>query len=557
MTPSMKKPLASVEKQPSPEALALEFLAVGRHFQLGHLPTESRHPRTTRLSQLATEDLTAAIRLLQDVEIDALQDLKGKRTLIEHMSDDIRATLASGGRIFLCGCGATGRLSLSLETIWREEMLARGQSDRQTQVVSFMAGGDYALVRSIENFEDHPEYGARQLNDLAFGTNDLLIGTTEGGETPFVIGAVEEAARISRRKPYMLFCNPANLLAKTVERSRQVIENPDIHSIAIETGPMAVAGSTRLQATTALMLATGAALFAATEAKESNQSPTQNLIEEFTTALARTDFSSLAPLIAAESEVYRQHGFCVHRTANYGISVLTDTTERSPTFSLLAFENALDPKAPLAWTYLVHSEAKDSGDAWKRILGRSPRALSWPGFSEKYGEGSLRGFDFSPQALDRRDKRLKAEANADANAKQPSGAAPQVHVYDIISSGNLGHGQITLQFGALTAPFARPESRLVEHLLLKVAMNISSTLAMGRLGRFRGNLMLYVRAANNKLIDRTIRYVQILLEEDGITGISYEEICRTLYQVLETLPSNEPAVLRTFEKLAPRHHRHS
>jgi N-acetylmuramic acid 6-phosphate etherase len=34
-----------------------------------------------------------------------------------------------------------------------------------------------------------------------------LIGTTEGGETPYVIGAVEEADSISARAPFFLYCN--------------------------------------------------------------------------------------------------------------------------------------------------------------------------------------------------------------------------------------------------------------------------------------------------------------------------------------------------------------
>ena len=46
-----------------------------------------------------------------------------------------------------------------------------------------MAGGDVALVHSLEGFEDFPDFGARHLVELGFGPNDLLIGSTEGGET--------------------------------------------------------------------------------------------------------------------------------------------------------------------------------------------------------------------------------------------------------------------------------------------------------------------------------------------------------------------------------------
>jgi N-acetylmuramic acid 6-phosphate etherase len=90
---------------------------------------------------------------------------------------------------YFCGCGATGRLSLTIETLWRQ--VHRGEKI-ENRVFSFMAGGDVALIRSIENFEDFPDYGARQLLEAGFKDGDLLIGTTEGGETPFVIGAVEK-----------------------------------------------------------------------------------------------------------------------------------------------------------------------------------------------------------------------------------------------------------------------------------------------------------------------------------------------------------------------------
>ena len=52
-----------------------------------------------------------------------------------------------------------------------------------------MAGGDVAIIASVEDFEDHPEFGAHQLLSLGFADNDLLIACTEGGETPWVIGA--------------------------------------------------------------------------------------------------------------------------------------------------------------------------------------------------------------------------------------------------------------------------------------------------------------------------------------------------------------------------------
>ena len=59
--------------------------------------------------------------------------------------------------------------------------------------------------------------------ELGFGENDLLIGSTEGGETWWVIGSVWKATKISKRKPYILYGNSDETLCKTVERSREFI----------------------------------------------------------------------------------------------------------------------------------------------------------------------------------------------------------------------------------------------------------------------------------------------------------------------------------------------
>lgn len=514
---------------------ALAFLARAHDFRLGDLPTESRHPRTGALAEIARSDLAGAIRLLRELEIEAVKVVLRHVDEIDRMSDEIRATLAGGGRVFLCGCGATGRLSLSLETLWREKIAtgaegAQAGGYRPDQVISFIAGGDYALVRSIENFEDHPEFGARQLRELGFSAKDLLIACTEGGETPFVIGATEEAETLASRAPFFLYCNPPDILQRTVERSRRVIENPRIHSISLAVGPMALAGSTRLQASTALMLAVGAALFEPLTLRRPGHT-----IEDLASCLETARLEGLAPLIERETNLYGEGDFCLHRARDHAITVLTDTTERSPTFSLVPFENILDPVAPLSWTYLHVPGARDAEEAWRRLLGgRAPRALAWPQYAESYGHQKLMGFDFSDSIEQRRE--LVATPRR-----------------QIVYSVTAERDRLVFEIDGQRAELPRPPSLLIEHLLVKCALNISSTLVMGRLGRFSGNLMLYVKASNNKLVDRSIRFTQALLEEAGIFDFAYNDICRALFETLKTLAPGEGAVPKTFERLRATH----
>ena len=96
------------------------------------------------------------------------------------------------------------------------------------RIISFMARGEYALIKSVECFADNPEYERKQIIELGFSDNDLLICITEGGETSFVIGAVLESLHHSKRKPYFFCGNPDKDLAK-IERIQEVLENTRIN----------------------------------------------------------------------------------------------------------------------------------------------------------------------------------------------------------------------------------------------------------------------------------------------------------------------------------------
>jgi len=129
------------------------------------------------------------------------------------------------------------------------------------------------------------------LMELGFVSGDLLIATTEGGETPFVIGATEAAAALegeSSRQPFFLYCNPDEILCRVAERSRQVIESSDIRSISLAVGPMALSGSTCMQASTVLMAAVGWAI-----AHRDDPSAIPSEAEKFIAQLRVVDFAFL------------------------------------------------------------------------------------------------------------------------------------------------------------------------------------------------------------------------------------------------------------------------
>ena len=301
-----------------------KFLSIASQFKLGALITESSHPDTKDLSNLASNNLPEAISILKEIDRQTISVLSEKQQQICYLKDIIRETLESGNNIFFCGCGATGRLSLTIETLWRQ---VHKKDNIGNRVFSFMAGGDVALIRSIENFEDFPQYSARQLMEAGFNDGDLLIGTSEGGETPFVIGAVEKAAQISNRKPFFMYCNPDKLLSEVAERSRIIIQNPDIEKINLTVGPMAVTGSTRMQASTILLASAGIALLY----YNNDDRTVCEAIDAFISYWDSADIQFIKKFILRETNYYKIGDYLLYETDNLlGITVITDTTERSP-----------------------------------------------------------------------------------------------------------------------------------------------------------------------------------------------------------------------------------
>ena len=74
---------------------------------------------------------------------------------------------------------------------------------------------------------------------------------------------------------------------------------------------------------------------------------------------------------------------------------------------------------------------------------------------------------------------------------------------------------------------------------------------MGRMGRYEGNVMTYLRASNNKLIDRAIRYIEMLLKSKNMI-LPYEKVCHILFEMLEKTPPDQSIVMATLAEIGRR-----
>lgn len=532
---------------PSVRERTLEFLNTGTQFRLGSLVTESPNLRTRELSQLCQTNLPRATEKFKDVEFDALQTLLGLDDLAAEVVDSFAGCLASGHRIFLCGCGATGRLALILESVWRQAPLP-GYDD---SVVAFTAGGDYALVRSLGVFEDRPDLGAKHLLDLGFQDGDVLVAITEGGETPFVLGALEQATKTSHLNSWLFFCNPPELLKKLVERSRLAMENPQVRWHAFETEPMALTGSTRLQASSVLMAFVGACLREVASRQKSGW-----LFSELIDRIGQMPLKDFGPLIEMESDAHIKGEFTLHRSRSAAMAVLTDTTERAPTFSLAPFESSLDSSSTphaMSRTYLEIPRAKSTREAWHHLLRRDPRPFAVPPGvrAPLLNLETILAFDFSDGVIERREKSgVKTSVIIDVEFGDYDGTTSEPSLF------------FRAKTEKTSAEFSVEASRdpLIRQSQMKYALNLQSTLAMGRIGRFHGNLMTFVRPTNNKLIDRALRTLRILatdrVRETGnarltalISSSDDTPFLDAIFTAFDTVSPDEPVALKALEIL--------
>src|SRR5208282_469566 len=103
----------------SSQARSEEFLKISGQFKLGALVTESSHPVTASLGDVAKQDTAAALKLLFDVDDDVVRKFREfvASGRAKEIKDTVLRALNHGGRIFFTGCGSTGRLSILLDSV--------------------------------------------------------------------------------------------------------------------------------------------------------------------------------------------------------------------------------------------------------------------------------------------------------------------------------------------------------------------------------------------------------------------------------------------------------
>ncbi len=156
---------------------------------------------------------------------------------LEALIPEIVKQMEKGGRLFYIGAGTSGRLGIVDASECPPTF-----GVPQGWVIGIIAGGDTAIREAVEFAEDDKEQGWKDLEEFQINHKDVVIGLAASGGTPYVIGAIEEAANHGLVTG-CITCNRDSPLARAA-----------LFPIEVIAGPEFITGSTRLKAGTAQKL---------------------------------------------------------------------------------------------------------------------------------------------------------------------------------------------------------------------------------------------------------------------------------------------------------------
>ena len=176
---------------------------------------------------------------------------------------DLVAALEGGGRVFFTGCGATGRLSIQLD-VDLARLLAGSPRARARDPAARRLGGPGARAswRAATTRSSSRSRGSRTSRRSAASRSPTSAcrRATWCSRSPRAVRRPSSSAPPGRgsrpgARVFFVYNNPDDVLRAHVRRSREVIDEPRIRKVNLTTGPMAITGSTRMQATSIELLA--------------------------------------------------------------------------------------------------------------------------------------------------------------------------------------------------------------------------------------------------------------------------------------------------------------
>ncbi len=201
------------------------------HEQLGNLTTEARNSASMDIDKKTTLEM---LQIINDADKTVAFAVEKALPDVAQAVELIVPRLKAGGRLFYVGAGTSGRLGVVDAS---ECPPTFGTPPELVQGV--IAGGKEAVFRSQEGAEDDEAAGGGDVAARGLTANDVVVGLSASGRTPYVIGALRYARSVGAAT-IGITCNDNATLKGEVD----VIITPIV-------GPEVITGSTRMKAGTA------------------------------------------------------------------------------------------------------------------------------------------------------------------------------------------------------------------------------------------------------------------------------------------------------------------
>lgn len=211
--------------------------------ELENLNTERRNEYSRQIDAVSTLKMVQIINAEDQKVAAAVGQILPQ---IAAAVDLIAERLHGGGRLFYLGSGTSGRLGI-LDAV---ECPPTYSTDPNL-VQGLIAGGREAVFLAREGAEDSPAGGEADLKERGLTAQDVVVGLSASGRTPYVLGALQYAA-VQGAATISVCCSTNAPVARLAQIDLCVLPGPEV-----------ITGSTRMKAGTAQkmilnMLSTGA-----------------------------------------------------------------------------------------------------------------------------------------------------------------------------------------------------------------------------------------------------------------------------------------------------------
>ena len=194
--------------------------------------------KTTESSNIISKDIDTK-NISEMISIFNHEDLKIIKS-IQEVSDDIEKIikhtincLKNNGRLFYVGAGTSGRLGVMDAAECRPTF-----GVDKNFVQGIIAGGDIAMLESVEGAEDKTEEVLEIINNRKIGAHDVVIGISCSGTARFVLKFLKESKSKGSTTSLITFNN-----IDEIEYIDEILR--------IDVGSEIITGSTRMKSGTA------------------------------------------------------------------------------------------------------------------------------------------------------------------------------------------------------------------------------------------------------------------------------------------------------------------